>query len=84
MPQYLNELDRVFVQNYDEGKGDFWQKLQGQLASSRLARIGHSLAFFGLPSAEPFDTSVNAADWLRSIAAVKVCDLSSHLATAPH
>ena len=31
-PQYLDELDRVFVQNYDEGKGDFWQKLQGQLA----------------------------------------------------
>ena len=31
-PQYLDELDQVFVQNYDEGKGDFWQKLQGQLA----------------------------------------------------
>jgi 5-methylcytosine-specific restriction enzyme B len=32
--QYLDELDRVFVQNNDEGKGDFWQKLEGQLASA--------------------------------------------------
>jgi 5-methylcytosine-specific restriction protein B len=30
-PALLDELDRLFVQNYDEGEGSFIQKLKGQL-----------------------------------------------------
>ena len=30
-PTLLDELDRRFVKNLDEGKGDFWEKLQAQL-----------------------------------------------------
>jgi 5-methylcytosine-specific restriction protein B len=30
-PPLLDELDHLFVQNYDEGEGSFIQKLKGQL-----------------------------------------------------
>jgi 5-methylcytosine-specific restriction protein B len=32
-PTLLDELDRLFVQNYDEGEGSFIEKLKGQLQS---------------------------------------------------
>ncbi len=33
-PELLDELDRAFVQNYDEGEGNFLEKLQKQLTSA--------------------------------------------------
>ena len=33
IPNLIDELDQRFVQNFDEGEGSFFEKLQGQLAA---------------------------------------------------
>jgi 5-methylcytosine-specific restriction enzyme B len=37
-PSILAELDRLFVQNLDEGEGTFLEKLKGQLQTGSAAR----------------------------------------------